>query len=134
MSKSQPEKFATLFNKICETLINALIEDLPTNNNILFASKAFNEIVNKNPIEPISVFIQKVIENDEYCTQLKKGNSDFFLSADCTDLVGFDIVQQIKGIWKELSEYRRRVVMESLQTMIRACDKYIDAMVVATKK
>lgn len=99
--------------------------DIKTYNNIV------PELVKINPVEPISLFIDKVYVIDKYRHSIKDGNDDFFIGDDHEEITKGDKdnirrMFQFKSCWKNLKPDTQQTIKDIMAVLVDLTAKYIE--------
>ncbi len=123
--------FVETFNGLAIEIGILLKKEFPKEHDI----KKYNELVpgliDVNPVEPISMFIDKVYSVDKFRRSIKEGNDEFFIDDSHDDITNGDQDKikkmfQFKSCWKKLNIETQQTIKDIMKVLITLSAKYID--------
>jgi len=123
-------KCVMVCNTVISNLANTISKNFPDDQSIGTYSGVIKEVVEKRPLEPISLFLLHVYRNDEYRENILSGNDNFFLSNNHNHLTNSDsekisIMFQFKNSWSFMSNDMKQYTRQSMITIVKTCEQYI---------
>lgn len=121
------------FNNMALEISKIMKTILPKDNEAKLYYNFFKQLVKAKPLEPISLFIDKVYSIDEYRLSIKNGNDEFFLDNNHENVIGDDKNKinkmfKFKSCWKELDGEVKHSIKEMMKTLINLTAKYIEEL------
>lgn len=88
------------------------------------------ELIKKNPEEPIACFLLHIYKNDDYRTNILKENDKFFLDQKYEHLTRSDqsIVTQLfefKELWKKIDQDTKIYIKRAMKGLVLISGKYV---------
>lgn len=121
------------FNNISLEISDIMLTVLPNDKDTKRANMLLTELIKLKPMEPISVFIDKVYSNDEYRNSIKTKNDSFFLEKDHKKLTNNDKQQttrlfKFKEFWMDLDSDVKDTIKNMMLVLVNLTAKYIEEM------
>ena len=120
------EKCIEMFNSLVFEISNTVKSECPKNPVISVYSSYMNNVIKKEPIEPISKFIVSVYSNDEYRQYIIQENEKFFMTNN--DIVSSGDAEKLlhfRYCWKKLSSESKKYIKEALKMMVNISGEYL---------
>jgi len=119
-----------MFNTLITDIGTLLANDFPNDHTICTYSSLVSNIITTKPLEPISMFIMNVYQNDKYREYIMHGNDKFFVNNDHNDVTNNDekMIQtmfQFKTCWKQLSNDNKDYIKNIMKTLVQISTQYI---------
>lgn len=120
------ESCIDMFNNLIIGIGNIIKLECSTNYVINIYSCYIENIIKKDPIEPISKFIINIYSNDLYRQYIIEENEKFFItSKNIVNDEDAEKILHIRSCWKKLSQSAKTYIKNALKTMIDITDLYI---------
>lgn len=119
-----------IFNTLVTDLTNLITKDFPNKLDIKTYGSVILDVVEKDPSQPISLFITQIYANDEYRTNILAMNDAYFEGESFGKITQNEddkvmILGQIKSCWHELSLDRKEYIKMAMKTMMDVSDFYL---------
>ncbi len=118
------------FNEITLTMMNFLANKYSESHFCIYKDFII-DFFEKNPREPIVIFIDNIYSNDEYRNKILVGDDSFFLNQnfekDCEQSTAKQIFQ-FKELWKSFDENVKNVVRKTFNLLLKNTEIYINLL------
>jgi hypothetical protein len=136
-------KINKLNNKIktCNDIFNTVLSDLskkiklfmPNDPLISIWSGVIIDVIKNDPSKPINVFMMYIYTNDDFRINILLKNDKFFLDTSYSHLTdeekqNSNIIMQIKSAWTVANDELKNFMKESLITLVKTCEQYINSL------
>jgi hypothetical protein len=121
-------KYINMCNTILTNLGNVISNEFPDDLIISTYVKTINNLIIKEPADPISTFILDIYNVDEYRTNIIKGNDEFFINTDYAvdKSKSYGEVFAFKSCWKKMNDDMKNYIKKSMQTLVKVARQYIE--------
>lgn len=122
------------FNNVSIELGEIMIKLLPNDKDTKRGNYLLKELIKIKPMEPISLFIDRVYSDDDYRTSIKNGNDTFFLEKDHRTIITTGDKDKInklfrfKECWNDLDNDIKDVIKNMMKVLVNLTAKYIEEM------
>lgn len=124
--QNESSKYINMCNTILTNIGNLISTEFPDDLIISTYVKTINDLIIKEPADPISTFILGVYNVDEYRTNIIKGNDEFFINTDYSVDKKKGEIFAFKSCWKKMNDDMKNYVKKAMQTLVKVSRQYIE--------
>jgi hypothetical protein len=124
--QNESSKYINMCNTILTNIGNLISTEFPDDLIISTYVKTINDLIVKEPADPISTFILGVYNVDEYRTNIIKGNDEFFINTDYSVDKKKGEIFAFKSCWKKMNDDMKNYVKKAMQTLVKISRQYIE--------
>lgn len=125
------DEIVQIFNQKLKELVNDLIGVYPNDKDLYAFKTSLNMMNMVNDKQCIKLFIGHV--HNKYGSNILKREEDFFMNHSYEEEINMgdtmevtiQLIDKIKGYWKEMSNENKEIIWSYLTIMVKLCDKYL---------